>query len=124
MGSKVIISSSDETDVNILRELLQARDYEVLIDSPDSETIYDSLNNDICFILCDVSDENSEVFTTIQIIKQLRPTVPVISLSDFSSIDNMRKLYELGIFYNAMKPVQTGEIDSIIDFLEMSYQKI
>ena len=120
---KVLISSSDEADLKKLCDLLHAREYEVIIDKPGSDTIYDILNNDIYFIICDVSDEDTEIFTIINIIKQLRPTVPVISIIEFSAIGNMRKLYEMGIFYNAMKPVQTGEIDSIIDALETVCKK-
>ena len=122
MHKRVLISSTDNEENSKLASFFEDRDYDVIIDRPGSRTIYDSMKKDLGFMFCEIGSSFDTAVDMIELIKELKPTLPIVTFSRSCSLEEMRKIHELSVYYALFKPLQVGEVESIVDALEQSYR--
>jgi DNA-binding NtrC family response regulator len=71
---------------------------------------------DLCIVDC--NHRNKSELDFIKILKNLYPKLPIVTLSDDTSVEWTRKMAELGVFYCAIKPVQLVEFEQIMQGIE------
>ena len=122
MEKRVLISSRDDEENRKLRSFFIERDYQIFIEKPGSRVLYDLMKKDHGLMFCEIPDVSEDAVGTISIIKQLKPTLPIVTFSQQSSIEDMRKLHELNIYYALFKPLQMGEVETVVNAIEESYK--
>ncbi len=118
MNSSIVIASDDPAVANIIVNILGKKDYFMFITSSKLQALWKILNQEIRCLIYDFELENDSNFMFINIIKSIRPRLPIVVLSSENSPDIIRQLTEMGIFYFALKPLIRDEMEQIIDAID------
>ena len=86
-----------------------------------SQMIWRVLNGNIHVLLLDDEVEEVKAWELVSLLKRINRGVQVIVISSEESLGVVRQLRGAGIFYQAMKPVDFGELKSAV---ESAFEKI
>jgi len=109
-----IIVSSDPAVINLMTEILMQHDFTVTIEKSIIKFISSVLEKEINLLILDLDSPQGLHFDSIDIIRKLRPRLPIIVLLMDESLDVLKKLVPKGVFYTALKPIQREEIEEVI----------
>lgn len=73
------------------------------------------INKDLDLAIIDTNLKGLPVAKTVQIIKNCRPYVPVIIISEDYSVSTGSRIMEQGVFYYMYKPVDMENLREIVD---------
>ena len=118
-----IIMSQDSAVINQITELLLQYDYSVTIEKSIMKIISKLLENNVNLLILDLYSPQSMNFDSIDIIRKLRPRLPIIVLLIDNSLETLKTLAQKGIFYSTTKPVQAEEIMEVLEAVGQSYHK-
>ena len=124
MVSTVVIATDDRALISKLSGILLERNYSIVIEKSKTRSVLKILDQKIDLLILDLDDQKSSCLDLINIIKKTRPKLPIITISKDSSIETIRKIKEMGVFYNAIKPIQTKEIAQVIDATRFQHTKL
>ncbi len=116
-SKSVLISTKDPVMIDQMSDILLKHDYSIIIEKSTSKFILKVLEQDIFLIIMDLDTTDNSKLDLIKIIKTIRPRLPIIALSDDDTVESLRKLIQVGVFYCALKPIQIEEIEKVIDSL-------
>ncbi|MCF6461176.1 response regulator [Clostridium sp. Cult3] len=113
---KIYIVEDDINVINILGKIIEDRNLGNLIgfsrDGMTGEREILELNPDI--VLVDLLMPGKDGINLVKEIKNLRPSIQFIMISQVSSKDMIGKAYEYGVEYYISKPINALEIDNVI----------
>lgn len=118
-----VIVSTDSNIVSQLTDILLKYDYTVTIEKSIIKFISSILEKEISLLILDVDSPEGINFDSIDIIKKLRPRLPIIILSTDDTFENLKLLAQKGVFYTAIKPIITEEIEEVIQAIANSHNK-
>ena len=118
-----IIVSEDASVVNQLTDILMQHDYTVTIEKSIVKFISSMLEKEISLLILDLDQPQGANFDSIDIIRKLRPRLPIIVLSADSSLEMLKILAQKGVFYTASKPIQAEEIEEVIQAISLPHAK-
>ena len=119
-----IIVSSDPAVINLMTDILMQHDFTVTIEKSIIKFISSILEKEINLFILDLDSPEGLNFDSIDIIRKLRPQLPIIVLLEDDSLETLKTLVQKGVFYSAIKPVQNEEIQEVINAVaESHYQK-
>jgi DNA-binding NtrC family response regulator len=122
MKSKIIlIAYQDDLRTRSLSTFFHALGYKVETTKVMSQMIRKIQKGNIHVILIDDEIEGVKACDVVPLLKNINPKIQVIVVSSEESIGLVKRLRGAGIFYQAMKPVDLGEIKSAV---ECAFQKI
>ncbi|MCI0493744.1 response regulator, partial [candidate division KSB1 bacterium] len=81
------------------------------------------LEKEISLLILDLDQPQGPNFDSIDIIRKLRPRLPIIVLSADSSLEMLKILAQKGVFYTASKPIQAEEIEEVIQAISLPHTK-
>jgi len=118
-----IIVSEDASVVNQLTDILMQHDYTVTIEKSIVKFISSMLEKEISLLVLDLDQPQGPNFDSIDIIRKLRPRLPIIVLSADGSLEMLNILVQKGVFYTASKPIQAEEIEEVIQAISLPHTK-
>ncbi len=118
-----IIVSTDAGVVNQITNILMQHDFTVTIEKSIIKFISSMLEKDISLLIFDLDSPDGQNFDSIDIIRKLRPRLPIIILSKDNSFETLKILVQKGVFYSAIKPIQTEEIEEVIKAVAQSLHR-
>jgi DNA-binding NtrC family response regulator len=122
MKSKMIfIAYQDDLQARSLSTYFHSLGYRVEIARLVSDIIRKIRSGKIRVILLDDEIEGVKACDLVPILKKIDPRIQVIVISSEESIGVVKRLRGTGIFYQALKPVDLGEIRSAV---ECAFEKI
>ena len=122
MKSKtVLIAYQDDLWARSLSTFFHGIEYKVETAKMVSEMIRKVRNGKIHVVLLDDEIEGVKACDLVPIFKKIDPKIQVIVISSEESIGLVKRLRGAGIFYQAMKPVDSEEIRSAV---ECAFEKI
>ncbi len=122
MKSKTIaIGYKDDLWARSLCTYFSGMGYKVEIVSVLSEMIRKVVNGTIHVVLLDDEVEGVRAWQLVSLLKRIDRRVQVVLVSSEESLGVVRQLRGAGIFYQAMKPVDFGELKSVV---ESAFRKI
>ena len=122
MKSKMIfIAYQDDLQARSLSTYFHSLGYRVEIARLVSAIIRKLRSGKIRVILLDDEIEGVKACDLVPILKKIDPRIQVIVISSEESIGVVKRLRGTGIFYQALKPVDLGEIRSAV---ECAFEKI
>jgi two-component system nitrogen regulation response regulator GlnG len=118
-----IIVSEDASVVNQLTDILMQHDFTVTIEKSIVKFISSMLEKEISLLILDLDQPQGPNFDSIDIIRKLRPRLPIIVLSADSSLEMLKILAQKGVFYTASKPIQAEEIEEVTQAISLPHTK-
>ncbi len=110
----VVIGTEDTEIISSLSVLLMKYECSIIIEKSTIKSILKLLAIDIDFLIVDIGQPNQTTFDLIDIVRLIRPKLPIISLSVDNSVETLRELANAGVYYCAFKPIQLNEIETVI----------
>ena len=115
MKSKVVlIAYQDESWARSLSSYFQGIGYKVEITQVVSEILRKFRGKGTYVVLLDDEIEGVKACDLVPLFKKINPRVQIIVISSEESIGLVKRLRGAGIFYQAMKPVDLKEIESVV----------
>ena len=118
MCASVVLSSKDPHVKNPLKAFFSERGYQVIIEGQGSSALLKTLEKQVDLFINDFPEDDDLNLDIIEIIRKMKPRVPIVGLCANTSLNNIRKLSEAGVFYCAMKPIQIGEMEKVLEAVE------
>lgn len=119
----IIIASSDAEIVGNFWQASIPKGYNVIIGNEKLQTIWDTLDNVVICLVLDLETFGNENLAFINIIKKIRPKLPVVILSSENKYEVAEKLAEFGIFYRGIKPLSVQEIEHIVEGIDSNLMR-
>ncbi len=118
---KILVAYQDDLCFRSLSALFQDLGYKVEKTTEVSEMIRRVRHGDLGVMLIDDQVEGMKAWTLVPLIKEINAKAQIIVISSEQPIESVKRLRRAGIFYQAMKPVDTKEIRSAV---ECAFNKI
>src|SRR3989304_4210320 len=116
MKSKMIlVAYQDDLGIRSLSTFFHGLGYKVEITKVMSEMIRRVRKGNIHVILIDDEIEGVKACDVVPLLKNINQKIQIIVISSEESIGLVRRLRGAGIFYQAMKPVDLGEVRSAVE---------
>lgn len=122
MSMAVLVLSVDTATTSCLNALFLKRKYSITIENSKLKSIYQVLDTPIDLIVLDVASDDKSIFDYLRIIKKIRPKVQIITLLNDISLHNITQLRSFGIFYTLFKPINSDEVEHVLDAFESKMQ--
>ena len=119
----VVVATEDPVIINQIGSILVQHDYSILVEKSAIKSILKILEQEIYFLILDLDILSNSHLDLINIIRKTRPRLPIVVLSEDNSLETVRELSQAGVFYCALKPIQTGEIEEVFEALERFHEK-
>lgn len=113
---KTILLVDDETDIrSIYAELLEDLGYRVLSE-PDglSALAFVKQGAGIDLVITDYMMPNMNGLKFVKALRAMRPLVPVIMITGFTSLENYLQSKHLGVFEYVEKPIRMDEFRRLV----------
>ena len=117
------ILSSDAHVVNQMTDILMQHDFTVTVEKSIIKFISSMLEKEISLLILDLDSPQGVNFDSIDIIRKLRPRLPIIVILVDNSLETLKTLVQKGVFYTALKPVLVEEIEEVIQAVTQSQYK-
>ncbi len=111
----LLIAYQDELWPRSLYALFQKTGYKVETARAMSEMIRRIRKGNIHVILIDDEIEGVKACDVVPLLKHVNPRIQIIVISSEESIGSVKRLRGAGIFYQAMKPVDLGEVKAAVE---------
>ena len=116
MKSKtILIAYQDDLWTRSLSTFFHGIGYRVEATKAMSEMIRKIRKGNIHVILIDDEIEGVKACDVVPLLKNINPKIQVIVISSEETIGLVKRLRGAGIFYQAMKPVDLGEVKSAVE---------
>ena len=116
MRSKtILIAYQDDLCTRSLTTFFHSMGYRVDTTRVMSEMIRRIRRGNVHVILIDDEIEGVKACEVVPLLKNIDPKIQIIVISSEESIGLVKRLRGAGIFYQAMKPVDLGEIKSAVE---------
>ena len=117
MPFSLLLASNDSEMDNLMLMISEKLDVEYNHQPAVDASILTAIGNPIDMLIYDLSDAENH-FDTISVINSLNPNLPIVVITDDNSMETMKNLAQLKIFYRVIKPVQMKEIESVLDAVQ------
>jgi DNA-binding NtrC family response regulator len=102
----------------LARQELLARfsgqDYQVIAVERGSDALLVVAEESVGLVILDISIQEPSGAKTVEILRKMRPRLPVIVLSGDHSVEAGRQILQHGVFYYFLKPFNPEELDQIV----------
>ncbi len=120
----ILIASSDEPMSEYLYHQLADFHWTILRATMVSELLRRVRSGEADVVILDSEMEGIPSYDLLPLIKKINARLPVIALSESSSVEVAIRVRQEGIFFQALKPVDPGEIRLAVgDAMKMIYQQ-
>ena len=117
------ILSSDARVVNQMTDILMQHDFTVTVEKSIIKLISSMFEKEISLLILDLDSPQGVNFDSIDIIRKLRPRLPIIVILVDNSLETLKTVVQKGVFYTALKPVLVEEIEEVIQAVTQSQYK-
>ncbi len=110
---ELILVVDDEVAIcDIIRLTLETHDYQVIVATDGIEAIarFAEHKDQLCGVLLDMMMPSLDGLTTITVLRQLNPTVPIIAISGLNSTEIVAQTERMGLQGFLPKPFTTQEL--------------
>jgi len=113
----VILASPDAEVVRTVRPLLEEMGYSCITLDKGSRVVLEMLARSVQLIILDLDLDGMSGMEIIPIIKELRPRVPLVILSEDDSFETGKEIAKFGVWYFLIKPVDSAIMYNLITYL-------
>ena len=118
MDFSCLLVSKDQNTIQSIDSISKRRNFRLTLQPVIDNVILSTLEKPPDLFFFDMMNDTKSHMDTLNIIKSLNPRLPIIVLTEDNSIDTLKNLAQLNIYYCALKPIQTNEIECLIDAIK------
>ena len=111
---KVLIAASEPPTRKEVLDRLSLHDYRAIAVERGSDALLAVAEENIGLVILDISIQEPSGAKTVEIIRKMRPRLPVIVLSSDHSVEAGRQILQHGVFYYLLRPLDLEELDQIV----------
>ena len=115
MKKTILIAYQDDLWARSLSTFFHGIGYRVETAKMVSDMIRKVRNGNFQVVLLDDEIEGVKACDVVPLLKNINPKIQIIVISSEESIGLVKRLRGAGIFYQAMKPVDLGEVKSAVE---------
>jgi DNA-binding NtrC family response regulator len=112
---KILIVDDEERFRNTMRKLLSIEDYDASVAGSGSEALDALRENSYDLVILDVRMPEVSGVQVLSEIKKLDPTIEVIIMTGYASVDTAKEIMKLGAYDYLLKPYAISELLEKID---------
>lgn len=111
---KILIASPEPSAGQELLERFSAQGYQTVAVERGGDALLAVAEENIGLVVLDISIQEPSGAKTVEILRKIRPRLPVIVLSGDSSVEMGRQILQHGVLYYFLKPLNFEELDQIV----------
>ena len=110
-----LLVTENEILIQQLNDIFLKNNYSLYIEKSKIKSILKLLQQEINLIMIYIDGSLNFNLELIDIIKRTRPRLPIIILSNDSTVETLRDFIQAGVFYYALKPIDDDEIYRLLE---------
>jgi DNA-binding NtrC family response regulator len=111
---KVLIAASERSTRQEILDHLSVQGYQAIAVERGSDALLAVTEGNISLAILDISVQEPSGAKTVEILRKMRPRLPVIVISGDPSVEAGRQILQHGVFYYFLKPLDLDELDQIV----------
>lgn len=111
---KVLIVTPESSIRQQILSRVLARGYQAVAAEKGYDALLTVVEQNVGLVIIDLSIDESAGVKTIEILRKIRPRVPLVVLSGDRSLEAGRQVLQHGVFYYLLKPFDLEELDQIV----------
>jgi len=111
---RILVAVPSEGPQREIGELLRREGYEVVRAARGSEAILAVLGQEIDVALIGLHLTDQDGFETVEILRKVRPRLPLVVLSTDPSVEIGRRICQQGIYYYLLEPFTAAELTDVV----------
>lgn len=111
---KVLIAASERSTRQEILDHLSVQGYQVIAVERGGDALLAVTEGNISLAILDISVQEPSGAKTVEILRKMRPRLPVIVISGDPSVEAGRQILQHGVFYYFLKPLDLDELDQIV----------
>ena len=111
---KILIAASDPSTRREILDRLSVQGYQAIAVERGSDALLAVTEDNVGLAILDISVQEPSGARTVEILRKMRPRLPVIVLSGDPSVETGRQILQHGVFYYFLKPLDLEELDQIV----------
>lgn len=121
--ASAIIASNDINTIKLLGKILMKRNWGILVTNLESERFLKMVDRDTTLLFIDFDRPDYMSFSLIKDIKERNSNLLLVLLADEFSLEMRKRIAETSVFYCAVKPLDSLEMEQIIQAVEHLFQE-
>jgi len=110
----ILIATPEPSTKQQILDWLSAQGYRTAAVERGSDALLAVAEDNIRLVIVDLSLQEPSGAKTVEILRKIRPRLPVIVLSGDHSIETGRQVLQHGVFYYLLKPFDLRELDQVV----------
>ena len=110
----ILIATPEPSTKQQILDWLSAQGYRTAAVERGSDVLLAVAEDNIRLVIMDLSLQEPSGAKTVEILRKIRPRLPVIVLSGDHSIETGRQVLQHGVFYYLLKPFDLRELDQVV----------
>lgn len=105
------------SELSIREQILSrvsARGYQAVAAERGCDALLAVVEQDVRLVILDLSIAEPSGSKTVEILRKIRPRLPLVVLSGDRSLEAGRQVLQHGVFYYLLKPFDLEELDQIV----------
>ncbi|MDD5558171.1 response regulator [Candidatus Methylomirabilis sp.] len=111
---KVLIVTPELSVRQQILSRVSAKGYEAVAAERGYDALLTVVEQNVGLVIIDLSIDESAGVKTVEILRKIRPRLPLVVVSGDRSLEAGRQVLQHGVFYYLLKPVDLEELDQII----------
>ena len=110
----ILIATPEPLTGQEFRGRFSGQGYRTIAVERGSDALLSIAESNISLVILDISIQDPSGPKTVEILRKMRPRLPVIVLSGDPSVETGREILQHGVFYYFLKPLDLEELDQIV----------
>lgn len=111
---KVLIVTSESSIRQQILSRVSAKGYQAVAAERGYDALLTVVEQNVGLVIIDLSIEESAGVKTVEILRKIRPRLPLVVLFSDRSLEAGRQVLQHGVFYYLLKPFDIEELDQVV----------
>lgn len=111
---KVLIVTPESSIRQQILSRVSAKGYQAVAAERGYDALLTVVEQNVGLVIIDLSIEESAGVKTVEILRKIRPRLPLVVLSSDRSLEAGRQVLQHGVFYYLLKPFDIEELDQVV----------
>ena len=111
---KVLIVTPESSIRQQILSRVSAKGYQAVAAERGYDALLTVVEQNVGLVIIDLSIEESAGVKTVEILRKIRPRLPLVVLSSDRSLEAGREVLQHGVFYYLLKPFDVEEFDQVV----------
>lgn len=113
-SARIIIGSTDKGLCELIAAAFEPACFDVQSVDRSSDLLLDILKHDFDLLIMDMNLAEIDGVRTLEIVKGIRPKLPIVFVSADPSLETGRSVTQHGVSYYAVKPIGAEELTAVV----------